>query len=121
MPRARSLTELVHQPDSFNSPESAWNPKQPLFLPPQPPAACLPASLALFKQDESRLCLDSKASDLSPVPENRLARQPGLKVSCFLALGLSDFQRLGTIGISSSQKSAVKDGICPWLMWIAWV
>jgi hypothetical protein len=42
MPRAMSLTELVYQPDSFNSPESVWNPKQPLSPPPQPQAACLP-------------------------------------------------------------------------------
>lgn len=42
MPRATSLTELVYQPDSFNSPEPTWNPKQPLFPPPRPQAFCLP-------------------------------------------------------------------------------
>ena len=49
MPRATSLTELVYQPDSFNSPESTWNPKQPLFLPPRQQAFCLPLWSCLNK------------------------------------------------------------------------
>lgn len=70
-----------------------------------PTTGCLPASLALFKQDESSLCLDSRASDLSPVPENRLARQPGLKVSCFLALGLSDSE-------TGDHRNFIISGVC---------
>lgn len=69
-----------------------------------PATGLLPASLALFKQDESRLCLDQKTRDLPPAPEGRSASQGSdFKANCSPAFRSSDSYKLETIGTPSSQ------------------